>query len=58
MGVGSSIAVWSLFIFAGLLVGGTWSFYQQGMKGLTIVTGVLAAVLVAGAIVVLTRAMP
>ena len=29
MGVVGSISVWMLFITAGLLVGGTWSFYQQ-----------------------------
>lgn len=56
--VGSSIAIWTLFILAGLLVGGTWSFYQQGSKIATIVTGILAALAVAAALIVLFGAMP
>ena len=58
MGVGSSIAIWMLFIIAGVLVGGTWSFYQQGSKIATIVTGILAALAVAAALIVLFGAMP
>ena len=58
MEVGSSIAVWMLFILAGLLVGGTWSFYQQGNKPVTIVLGILALLSLSGALIVLLGAMP
>ena len=58
MGVAGSISVWMLFIAAGLLAGGTWSFYQQGMKGPSIVVGILAALALAGALIVLFGAMP
>lgn len=57
MGVVGSISVWMLFITAGLLVGGTWSFYQQDKKGPTIVMGILAALALAGALIVLLGAM-
>lgn len=58
MEVGSSIAVWMLFILAGLLVGGTWSFYQQGNKPVTIVLGILALLSLSGVLIVLFGAMP
>lgn len=58
MEVCSSIAVWMLFILAGLLVGGTWSFYQQGNKPVTIVLGILALLSLSGALIVLFGAMP
>ncbi|MCQ4622781.1 hypothetical protein [Corynebacterium sp. CCUG 70398] len=58
MEAGSSIAVWMLFILAGLLVGGTWSFYQQGNKPVTIVLGILALLSLSGALIVLFGAMP
>lgn len=58
MGAAGGIAVWSLFILAGLLVGGTWSFYQQGHKGVTVALGILAALSLAGALVVLIGSMP
>ena len=58
MGVVGSISVWMLFITAGLLVGGTWSFYQQDKKGSTIVMGILAALALAGALIVLLGALP
>lgn len=39
-----------LFIVAGLLVGGTWSAYQNSNKFLTVVMAVLAAVALTGAV--------
>lgn len=39
-----------LFIVAGLLVGGTWSAYQNGGKVLTVIMAVLAAVALVGAV--------
>ena len=58
MGVGASISVWLLFILAGLLAGGTWSFYKQELKFATIVMGLLTALVLAGALIVLVGAMP
>lgn len=39
-----------LFIVAGLLVGGTWSAYQNSNKFLTILMAVLAAAALVGAV--------
>ena len=47
-----------LFIAAGLLAGGTWSFYRQDLKVPSIVMGILAALALAGALIVLFGAMP
>lgn len=44
------IMIWILFLFAGLLVGGAWSAYQNGSKFWTIVAGLLAAVSTAAAL--------
>ncbi|KGF24948.1 hypothetical protein [Corynebacterium tuscaniense] len=58
MGVLGGISVWMLFIAAGLLAGGTWSFYRQDLKVPSIVMGILAALALAGALIVLFGAMP
>lgn len=39
-----------LFVVAGLLVGGTWSAYQNSNKFLTILMAVLAAAALVGAV--------
>ncbi|MBV7296177.1 non-structural protein NS4A [Corynebacterium sp. TAE3-ERU12] len=46
----SAAVTYMLFIIAGLLVGGTWSAYQAGMRIGTVVMGLLAVVATAGAI--------
>ncbi|MGD7000935.1 hypothetical protein [Corynebacterium halotolerans] len=49
--------IYLLFIVAGLLVGGTWSAYQNGSKFLTGIMAVLAALAVLGAVMWLIGAM-
>lgn len=46
---GGTWLVYLLFIVAGLLVGGTWSAYQNGSRPLTIFLALCAAVAFAGA---------
>lgn len=46
-----------LFIVAGLLVGGTWSAYQNSNKFLTVLMAVLAAVALVGAVLWMTGVM-
>ncbi|WPF67286.1 hypothetical protein OLX12_07340 [Corynebacterium sp. 22KM0430] len=49
--------IYLMFAVAGVLVGGTWSAYQNGAKKLTIVCGILAALALAGAILWLIGGM-
>eukprot|EP01110_Echinostelium_bisporum_P010818 TRINITY_DN4368_c0_g2_i1.p2 TRINITY_DN4368_c0_g2~~TRINITY_DN4368_c0_g2_i1.p2 ORF type:complete len:61 (+),score=2.89 TRINITY_DN4368_c0_g2_i1:81-263(+) len=45
-----NIVVLILFLVAGVLIGGAWSAYQSDSKLLTVVAGVLAAIIVAAAL--------
>lgn len=54
---GGNWLIYLLFIVAGLLVGGTWSAYQNGSKFFTVVLAVLAAVSFVGAILWMIGAM-
>lgn len=49
--------VWGLFLLAGLLVGGTWSAYQNSSKAATVVLAVLAAAATLAAVTLLLRGM-
>ncbi|KQB85269.1 hypothetical protein [Corynebacterium oculi] len=49
--------IYLMFAVAGILVGGTWSAYQNGAKKLTLVCGTLAALALAGAILWLIGGM-
>ncbi len=44
------LAVWILFLIAGLLIGGAWAAYQAGSRLWTAVAGVLAVVSLAAAL--------
>lgn len=44
------LAVWILFLIAGLLAGGAWTAYQQGAKFWTAVAAALATITFAAAI--------
>ena len=54
---GNSWLVYLLFLVAGLLVGGTWSAYQNGNKPLTIFLALTAAVSFVGAVLWMIGAM-
>ncbi|KQB86707.1 hypothetical protein [Corynebacterium lowii] len=56
-GSANSWFIYLLFAVAGLLVGGTWSAYQNGAKKLAIVCGVVAAIALAGAVLWLIGGM-
>ncbi|WIM66932.1 hypothetical protein QP027_07265 [Corynebacterium breve] len=56
--VGGSMAVWLLFIVAGMFVGGAWSAYQNGSKLMTMIMAVLAAVALLVALGSLFNLMP
>lgn len=49
--------IYLMFAVAGVLVGGTWSAYQNGAKKLTVVCAILAALALAGAILWLIGGM-
>ncbi|MBC3185265.1 hypothetical protein H7347_01515 [Corynebacterium sp. zg-331] len=49
--------IYLMFAVAGVLVGGTWSAYQNGAKKLVIVCGILAALALTGAIMWLMGGM-
>ncbi len=49
-GSGNHWLVYLLFLVAGLLVGGTWSAYQNGSRALTIFLALTSAVAFAGAV--------
>ncbi|AWB81611.1 hypothetical protein C3B44_03905 [Corynebacterium yudongzhengii] len=49
--------IWGLFLLAGLLVGGTWSAYQNSSKVMTIILGLLAALATVVALALLIQEM-
>ncbi len=56
-GSGNHWLIYLFFLVAGLLVGGTWSAYQNGNKPLTIFLALTAAVSFAGAVLWMIGAM-
>ncbi|MEJ4099440.1 hypothetical protein V5S96_03565 [Corynebacterium mastitidis] len=52
---GTSWFIYLMFAVAGILVGGTWSAYQNGARKLTVLCGILAAL--AGAVLWLIGGM-
>lgn len=56
-GSGNNWLIYLLFLVAGLLVGGTWSAYQNGSRILTVVLALIAAVAFAAAVLWMIGAM-
>lgn len=54
---GTSWFIYLMFAVAGILVGGTWSAYQNGARKLTVLCGILAALALTGAVLWLIGGM-